>query len=346
VAVGVLVGSLALAELGLQAAARLSRDRASAWRPGARNRVLCVGDSHTYGAGVARGDAYPAGLQHLLDERAPGDHSVVYLGLPGLSSTQLRNRLPVWVQRYAPTLVVAWVGVNDAWNDAELDAQPGAGAGWLDAAASRSRLYRLLRVRLHDRELERYAARSPEERAWRVEKLEGGLHDQVYTVRHDGVTERIAHGPHEAPPERPDDAGAARVRARIEADLAAMAAWLRDAGIPLVLVTYPIEASWYRIANQAARAVAARYDLALVESAVAIERIPEAEQDWIWAAHPGARIYREIAAEVAPVVAAPGSDLRRRFPPRTPAFAEISPFVFAPLRDTDGALVLDPPEPP
>jgi hypothetical protein len=103
-----------------------------------------------------------------------------------------------------------------------------------------------------------------------------------------------------------------------------------------VLVTYPIEASWYRVANQAARGVAARHDLALVESALAVERVPEAERDWIWAAHPGARIYREIAAEVAPVVAAPGSDLRRRFPPRTPDFVEISPFVFAPLRDAEG----------
>jgi lysophospholipase L1-like esterase len=307
--------------------------------------VLCVGDSHTYGAGVARGEAYPALLQRLLDERAPGAHSVVNLGLPGLSSTQLRNRLPVWVQRYAPTLVVAWIGVNDAWNRAETDADPGGGAAWLDAVASRSRLYRLVRVHLHDRDLERYAARSPDERAWRVEKLEGGLHDQVYTVRHDGVTERIAHGRHAAPPESPDEAGAARVGARIEGDLAAMAAWLRDAGIPLVLVTYPIEASWFRVANRAARAVATRYDVALVESVVAVERIPEAERDWIWAAHPGARIYREIAAEIAPVAAAPGADLRRRFPPRTPAFVETSPFVFAPLRDADGALLPDAPEP-
>jgi lysophospholipase L1-like esterase len=328
---GALLLGLALAELGLQAAARLASDRAAAWRPGARNRVLCVGDSHTYGAGVARDETYPALLQRLLDEREPGAHSVVNLGLPGLSSTQLRNRLPVWVQRYAPTLVVVWVGVNDAWNRAELDTELGGGAAWLDAAASRSRLYRLLRVHLHDRELERYAARGPEERAWRVEALEGGLDDQIYTVRHDGVTERISHGRHEAPPERPDDAGAARVGARIEGDLAAMADWLRDAGIPLVLVTYPIEASWYRVANQAAREVAARHDLALVESTLAVERIPEVERDWIWAAHPGSRIYREIAAEIAPVVAAPDSDLRRRFPPRTPAFVEISPFVFAPL---------------
>ena len=56
---------------------------------------------------------------------------MVNLGVPGLSSTQVRNRLPVWLSRYQPDVVVAWSGVNDSWNVSEVDDRR--------AAASRSR---------------------------------------------------------------------------------------------------------------------------------------------------------------------------------------------------------------
>jgi lysophospholipase L1-like esterase len=328
----ILLLGVALTELGLQLAARFAGDRAGAWRPAATNRILCLGDSHTYGAGVERDESYPSQLQRRLDEDEPGVHSVVNLGLPGMSSTQLRNRLAIWVQRYRPSVLVVWVGVNDAWNRAELGAESGDAAARLDATLARSRLYRLVRVGLHDRHLERYVPQSSEDRRWHVEKLDGALTDEVWTVRHDGVTERIAHGPHEAPPAHPDERMAG-VQERLERDLAAVAEYARTSGIPLILVTYPIEASWYYVVNRVKRRIAERYDLALVDTVVPVQRIPEDEQDWIWVAHPGPRIYQVIAAEIAPVVAAAptGQDLRERFPPKTPEFRLESPHVFVPV---------------
>ena len=61
----ILLLGLALTEAGLQVASRLMSDRAGAWRPGSANRILCVGDSHTYGAQVEREESYPGQLQRI-----------------------------------------------------------------------------------------------------------------------------------------------------------------------------------------------------------------------------------------------------------------------------------------
>lgn len=337
----VLVVGVAVLEVGLQLAARLVGDRASAWHPNASNKILCVGDSHTYGAGVPRDRAYPAQLQELLDAREPGVHSVVNLGLPGMSSTQLRNRVPVWLQRYRPGVLVVWVGVNDAWNRAEVGSEAGGTASLLDAALSRSRLYRLVRVALHDRDLGRYTAKGREDRAWHVTDVDEPLVDEVWTVRHDGVTERIAHGRHEQPPGLPDGREV-EMAARLDRDLAAVAGYARLAGVPMVLVTYPLEVSWFHVVNRVARRIAGTHDLALVETAVALARVPEDERDWTGVAHPGPTIYREIAEEIAPVVAAASEaqDLRERFPPKTPRFRMTRPFVYEPVVDAAGRVLL------
>ncbi len=312
----VLVLGLALAEAGLWVAARFVGDRASAWRPDSTVRILAVGDSHTYGGGVEREESYPAQLQRALDERLPGAYSVMNLGLPGMSSTQLRNRLPIWVQRYRPDVLIVWVGVNDAWNRAETGDEMTNAMARLDAWLSHSRLYRLVRVRLHDRDLERYVPSGPDDRRWHVSQLEGAFEDEVWTVRHSGVTERIAHGRHTAPPAEPDERSR-EVEERLGRDLAAMARYARDSGIPMILLTYPIEASWYAVANRAGRRIAAEYGLTLVETVVPVRTIPEAERDWIWVAHPGPRIYAAIAAGLATVVGEPA--LGSSGPPRSAA---------------------------
>ena len=101
-----------LAEVTLQVASLFARDRAGAgWRPGATYKVLCVGDSHTYGAGEPEQDSYPAQLQGFLDERAPGRYAVLNLGVPGMNTAQVLRRLPVLVARFDPDLVVVWAGV-------------------------------------------------------------------------------------------------------------------------------------------------------------------------------------------------------------------------------------------
>lgn len=296
-ALGFFLGALVLLELSLQLAAHFVSDRSGAWRPGASRRVLCVGDSHTYGALVRREEAFPAQLQRLLEQHEPGVWSVVNLGVPGLSSTQVRNRLPVWLARYQPDVVVAWSGVNDSWNVSEVGQTRGGLSLALEQLALRSRVYRLLRVKLHDLALERDAGKG--QRVWEVAGVEGALSlEETWSVRRDGRIERITNR-RLAPDTYAADA---EVEARAEADYAAMAGIARAAGAALVLVEYPMDVGMFAAANRAMRRAGERLGIPTVDSPAAQARVPPEEHEWLWAGHPNGAIYREIAREAEEVV--------------------------------------------
>ncbi|MCG3134996.1 MAG: hypothetical protein HMLKMBBP_02489 [Planctomycetes bacterium] len=107
-----------------------------------RRRVLCVGDSCTYGLGVALVDAWPT----QLAERSGLD--VLNAGVPGYSSHQgaiLAARLQ---QRFRPDVTIVQFGNNDAapWPSRDGDAVAAiedherSGVMWRSAVAQRSRL--------------------------------------------------------------------------------------------------------------------------------------------------------------------------------------------------------------
>jgi lysophospholipase L1-like esterase len=87
-------------------------------------RILCVGDSHTYGVGVAPEQSYPSQLEGML--RARGVRArVVNAGVPGLNSTQLRERIAAKLAEHRPHVVLVWVGANNQWQPLpEEAAQP------------------------------------------------------------------------------------------------------------------------------------------------------------------------------------------------------------------------------
>lgn len=287
-----------LTELGLQIGARFAGTRGAAGRPEATVRILCLGDSHTYGIQVERDQAYPAQLQRLLDEDAPRVHAVVNLGVPGMSTTQLRNRLGDWLSRYDPDLIVVWAGVNNAWNRAEWDSDSGAWRARLDGMLMRSRLYRLVRVAWRDWELERHRPGDVEtdEAEVRIDEVENPFGPrETHVMVHDGITERIEH---RRESRDPDAEMVAEGQARAERDLELIVLEARSSGVPVVLVTYPVELRWFAVANGAVRAVAQRRGLPLVEAGEALARIPRSEWQWKWGLHPDARMYGEIAADV------------------------------------------------
>lgn len=285
----------ALAEVALQAASLFARDRAGAgWRPGAMYKVLCVGDSHTYGAGEPEQDSYPAQLQLFLDARASGRYAVLNLGVPGMNTAQVLQRLPVLVARFHPDMVVVWAGVNDAWNEADVTSASGGWRKVLDGIATRSRLYRLVRVWLHDRRLERDTAPELAREGTRfVAESDRAMHsDSPQTLRWGGVIERIQGEP------RPLTVDA-RMEQRATADYTAMVEYTRGAGVPIVLVMYPLNLGAYGAANRALRAVADTTRVPLIDSPSALLRVPPAERQWGWAAHPTRAIYGEIARDVS-----------------------------------------------
>ena len=80
-------------------------------------RILCVGDSNTYGLWVAEQDAYPAVLERIWNaKQAPRTRiAVTNTGFPGTSSSSLRNRLPTLLSMVRPAKVIILVGANDYW---------------------------------------------------------------------------------------------------------------------------------------------------------------------------------------------------------------------------------------
>jgi hypothetical protein len=79
----------------------------AAWLTGNR-RVLCLGDSNTYGLYLAdRAQAYPQTFEALWNERVVSPRiEVLNLGYPGTNSSRLRRDLPRMLETFAPDVVV------------------------------------------------------------------------------------------------------------------------------------------------------------------------------------------------------------------------------------------------
>jgi lysophospholipase L1-like esterase len=291
-----LMTSLLVAEGGLQIAARLFVDRsvAGARAPGTF-RVLALGDSHTYGAGVSEREAYPGQLQEYLDAREPGVFTVINKGVPGFNTSMLRKRLARHVSSYDPDMVILWVGINDIWNVTDVESD-GAGV-WarLEGIASRSRLFRLVMVWRHDRRLERDVAADHGRPTVTQEGEREG--NPIGSVGYGDFVEKLTV-------HRTDRLPRDTVRTREEQNFAAMVRWLRGAGIPVVFIEYPLDMNAFATANEAMRTVAARYDVPIVHSPEALMRLPKEKRQTLWAAHPNADMYHEIVLDLGPLVLA------------------------------------------
>jgi hypothetical protein len=85
-------------------------------------RIVCLGDSSTFGMNVEDAEAYPQVLARLLEDRAPARFEVVNLGVPGYSSRQGLELLRREVVLYQPDMVTFAFGTNDRfWRRAISD---------------------------------------------------------------------------------------------------------------------------------------------------------------------------------------------------------------------------------
>ncbi|MBU1124708.1 MAG: tetratricopeptide repeat protein [Candidatus Omnitrophica bacterium] len=83
---------------------------------GAARRVLCVGDSFTFGFGAPFGNSYPAQLQALCKVNAKDLYVIYNCGIPGCSSAELLRRFSGYLKKYNPDIVFLLVGSNDISN--------------------------------------------------------------------------------------------------------------------------------------------------------------------------------------------------------------------------------------
>jgi lysophospholipase L1-like esterase len=212
-------------------------------------RLLCVGDSNVYGLWVERDEAYPQVLERLWNVAAdPPRLEVLNLGVPGMTTSKLRNALPEMLDIFRPDHVAITVGANDFWMEPE---PVGAGRAASTSMSSRfwraSRVYRLLVM----------LARSATTPHLDV-SLDYGPTEGKYSARFDGRELAFDWKP------RGSGGGS-----ETESNLTAMIDAVRDAGAQPILVTYASANWFYSPASAVIRRVAAATQTRLVDLAPA-----------------------------------------------------------------------------
>ncbi len=126
------VFTLVLLEVSLRLlGAFYSKASESDQRQGGDLRVLCVGDSFTFGLGAPSQQSYPAQLERMLNRTYTNRHFVVInRGHPGQNSWEMLQALPKNIADTAPDTVMLLTGANDHWNFGGYETSPGAGNVW------------------------------------------------------------------------------------------------------------------------------------------------------------------------------------------------------------------------
>ncbi len=230
--------------------------------------VLCLGDSNTFGMYEETGDAYPARLQALLDERAPDDaHAVTNLGMPGMTTGHVLRLLARQLADQDPDAVLVLAGVNNGWGwrgDQEVDvAAPVESPPWFEEL----RLWKTARI-VHHNLVETRAPDAPHSSTGRVRPGDfetapagPGRGERISGVGRQG--EEVLFEVHALDENLTADQFADSVRG----DLARIERLVSDAGAQLVLLTYAGDRGGYGTANGAIRAAADELDVPLVECA-------------------------------------------------------------------------------
>lgn len=239
------MAGLALAE-GLLRLASLAAphlfDRGAGPAAGETFRILCLGDSYTYGLGVERSESWPAQLERDLEALGgPRRFEVINLGIPAANSAQVLAGLPEHLARYRPDLLIVLIGGNDGVNSAGSDVGAGESSR-LRQALWHLRLVRLMAYALGQRRLTHAPVpEGPVEVTW--ENPFGTIE-----LRHGPYVERFSHRMHfdaMLPPEEQE-----RIA---RTHLAAIARQAQEASVPLVLPSYPHDRGTFQVANRAMR---------------------------------------------------------------------------------------------
>jgi hypothetical protein len=260
--------------------------------------VLCVGDSHTFGAPLPAQDAYPAQLDERLNATSANRRvRVVNLGIPGQNSAMVANRLEKQINYYQPDLVIAWIGLNNSWNFNEFDLEQVEDPfiGWRQWIL-RSRVIRLIVVS---------GFREVGGRPSRATKPESG-------VAPGGVQQwRLGDEVVEIPTS-PREAGAPTenaIQTQRQIDYSRIISLTKAYTVPLIFLTYPLEIlDNQRATNVAIRNEAERNGISVVASSDAFHRAVQAgheSRELIVDAvgpHPTRVLYQYLVDQLAPMV--------------------------------------------
>ena len=257
VVAGVAIG-LVLTEAGLQVAAwgvqrAVGESLPRAWLTGDL-RVLCLGDSHTYGLYFPAEKAYPIRLEALWAARGETPSlEVLNLGLPGTNSSSLVRILPDLLDTFSPELVLVMVGTNDYWT-APLKIGE-VQASLASFAKHHSKLYKLFRLIRHGSKsarVELILDPAPSFEQGATNRIRAG--DREFAVKWSRIGEAEGRGAPE-----------------LYANLERLLAQAREGGARLILLTYPSRVGFPASASRVIREVAATVGAPLVDVAEAFE---------------------------------------------------------------------------
>ena len=119
-------------------------------KPAGSFRILCLGDSTTFGWSVGDRETYPEVLEQLLRERYPKRRfQVLNLGVTGYTSLQGRELFLTQAANFQPDLVLFAFGPNDRLPALKSDAEHLAAGTWrispIQVCLSRLQVYNLVR---------------------------------------------------------------------------------------------------------------------------------------------------------------------------------------------------------
>ena len=247
VALGILLG-LAMSEGAFQLLRLWNLDRweeSSEESDEGRYEVVAVGDSHTYGLGVHPGvESFPVRLKALLNGRhRHGPFVVENLGFPARNTALVRDRLEQRLTRSRPDLVLVLAGFNNSWNPTEPS-----------TSSSTRWWHRLILPRL----IGLWTAPSTKKNEQLI--LKDG---EIQIIDSDGRT-----APATSDEARKGLRQDSELAANIHQGLAEIVDLCREWGVDVILQTYASEQNdVFRIASEAARAVAKEKSVALVDHA-------------------------------------------------------------------------------
>ena len=108
-------------------------------------RIVCLGDSFTYGLGAPRTKSYPDFLAKYLRKKTDS-FEVINCGHPGLNTAMLSLRLEDIIKAYRPDMLIIMTGANDSWNTTGLFDQNKDGGGAAAFLMRNSKLFKLLKI--------------------------------------------------------------------------------------------------------------------------------------------------------------------------------------------------------
>lgn len=127
-------------------------------------RVVCMGNSSTFGWGAPPDSSYPRLLERELEERLARDVEVINAGVPGYSSIQGLAFLEREIIPLSPDILTLSFGANDghrtARSDAELMKERAGIVGAVQEAMGHSDIYRVLRYAIVSQKVKGELARS------------------------------------------------------------------------------------------------------------------------------------------------------------------------------------------